>query len=69
MLANILAGLLIELAPRFSEFVRPGANIVLSGILHEQAREIITAYRPWFTIEQIKEQEDWTLLTGIRHSQ
>ena len=69
LLANILAGPLIELAKRFSEFTRPGANIVLSGILREQAEDVLKAYHPWFNIALTKEREDWVLLTGHRNTQ
>jgi len=69
LLANILAGPLIGLAKRFSEFTRPGANIVLSGILHEQASDVLQAYQPWFNIALTKEREDWVLLTGQRNTQ
>lgn len=69
LLANILAGPLIGLAKRFSEFTRPGANIVLSGILREQANEVLLAYQPWFNIALTKEREGWVLLTGHRNTQ
>jgi len=45
MLANILAGPLIELAPVLLASLRPGGSLVLSGILEEQAEEVVGAYR------------------------
>ena len=33
LLANILAGPLVELAPRFAQRVRPGGRLALSGLL------------------------------------
>ncbi len=45
MLANILAGPLIELAPVLLASLRPGGSLVLSGILEEQAEEVVAAYR------------------------
>lgn len=44
VLANILAAPLIELAPRLNSCLRPGATLVLSGILPEQAESVIAAY-------------------------
>lgn len=44
ILANILAGPLITLAPAMARAVRPGATVVLSGILADQAREVIGTY-------------------------
>ena len=45
LLANILAGPLVELAPVLLGSVKPGGTIVLSGILEEQAEMVIKAYR------------------------
>ena len=66
LLANILAGPLISLAERFSEFVRPGGTITLSGILAEQAALVSAAYEPWFDIDVPEQQGDWILLSGRR---
>ncbi len=45
LVANILAGPLVELAPVLLGSVKPGGTIVLSGILEEQAEMVINAYR------------------------
>jgi len=66
LLANILAGPLIGLAPRFSALVRPGGNIVLSGILAGQAGDVRRAYEPWFDFQPIQQQDDWVLLNATR---
>jgi ribosomal protein L11 methyltransferase len=44
LIANILAGPLIELAPAFAASVAPGAVIVLAGLLDSQADAVIAAY-------------------------
>ena len=44
LIANILAGPLIELAPAFAESVAPGASVVLAGLLDTQADAVIAAY-------------------------
>lgn len=44
-IANILAEPLIRLAPRLGRALKPGAHVVLSGILDHQARSVIAAYR------------------------
>ncbi len=64
LLANILAGPLLELAPRLSGLVRENGNIVLSGILPEQATAISNAYTPWFTMQSPVEHDGWVRLTG-----
>jgi ribosomal protein L11 methyltransferase len=45
VVANILAGPLVELSESFAAAVRPGGHVVLSGLLVEQADMILTAYR------------------------
>ncbi len=45
VLANILAGPLVELAPVLLASVIPGGSIVLSGILEEQAGMVADAYQ------------------------
>ncbi|MBG0775472.1 MAG: 50S ribosomal protein L11 methyltransferase [Desulfovibrionaceae bacterium] len=44
VLANILAGPLIEMAPSIARLVRPGGCLALSGILSEQAASVAAAY-------------------------
>ena len=44
LIANILAGPLIELAPAFAASVAPGASVVLAGLLDTQADAVIAAY-------------------------
>jgi ribosomal protein L11 methyltransferase len=44
IIANILAGPLIELAPGFAKAAAPGAAIVLAGLLDTQADAVIAAY-------------------------
>lgn len=53
IVANILAGPLIELSDSFSAALRPGGRALLSGLLVEQADDIIAVYRRWgFTVER-----------------
>ena len=44
LIANILAGPLVELAPAFAATVAPGATLVLAGLLDTQADAVIAAY-------------------------
>lgn len=45
VVANILAGPLIALSPAISRVLRPGADLILSGILNDQAAAVRAAYR------------------------
>ena len=44
LIANILAGPLIDLAPAFAASIAPGASVVLAGLLDKQADAVIAAY-------------------------
>jgi ribosomal protein L11 methyltransferase len=44
LIANILAGPLIELAPAFTAALSPGATVVLAGLLDTQAEAVTQAY-------------------------
>jgi ribosomal protein L11 methyltransferase len=66
LVANIISGILCELAPRFADLVRPGAQLVLAGILEEQAESVIAAYRPWIALAPFDRREGWTALAGRR---
>jgi ribosomal protein L11 methyltransferase len=69
LLANILAGPLIELAPRLAALVHDDGNIVLSGILPEQATEVSDAYLPWFAMQPAREHDGWIRLEGTKRAQ
>jgi ribosomal protein L11 methyltransferase len=64
VLANILAGTLIELAPVLSGLVRPGGQLVLAGILDDQATGVRTAFAPYATLGACGQREGWTALAG-----
>jgi ribosomal protein L11 methyltransferase len=66
LMANILAGPLMELADRFAGLLRPGGNILLSGILKSQLEDIQLAYRPHFRLDPPKSREDWVCISGQR---
>ncbi len=66
MLANILAGPLIDLAETITALVKPEGQLVLSGILQHQASEVIKAYTPWFDFDEPATQEEWVCLTAVK---
>lgn len=66
LMANILAGPLVELAPHFAGLVLSGGFILLSGILKAQLEEIQLAYQPYFRLERAQSREDWVCLSGQR---
>ncbi|AGA32174.1 Ribosomal protein L11 methyltransferase [Thioalkalivibrio nitratireducens DSM 14787] len=66
VLANILAGPLIELAPTLARAARPGARLLLAGLLDRQAEPVMAAYRDAFDIAIGDRRDDWVLLVGQR---
>jgi ribosomal protein L11 methyltransferase len=63
VVSNILAQPLIVLAPLLAA---RGRRLALSGILDEQAEEVMRAYRPWYDIGIAANEERWVLLAGAR---
>jgi ribosomal protein L11 methyltransferase len=66
LLANILAPILIDLAPQFAAHVSAGAPLLLAGLLPEQASEVAAAYEQWFDMQRYGERDGWVALSGIR---
>ncbi|TXK93537.1 50S ribosomal protein L11 methyltransferase [Methylococcaceae bacterium HT1] len=66
VLANILAKPLIELSDSISALVIPQGQLVLSGILKEQAPSVSNTYQTRFTMSTPVVQGDWCRLDGIK---
>ena len=65
--ANILKGPLIELSPDMAANLRSGGRAILSGLLNEQAEEIIGVYNQnGFTLENHEIIGEWSTLTLVR---
>jgi ribosomal protein L11 methyltransferase len=64
VMANILANPLQVLAPALVQRIRPGGQIVLSGVLSRQADEVIATYSQWLTLSVWKENDGWVCLSG-----
>jgi len=66
VVANILAGPLVALAPTLARSARPGGRLLLAGLLDWQAGEVMAAYRNDFDIDIGAERDGWVLLDGHR---
>ena len=66
VVANILSNPLRVLAPAICAHVRPGGRLALSGILREQAEEIIAIYAQYLPMQVADVREDWVCLTGTK---
>jgi ribosomal protein L11 methyltransferase len=62
--ANILKGPLMALAPGITESLRPGGKVILSGLLNEQAEEVISVYSGFGnSLDHHARIGDWSTLT------
>ena len=66
VVANILAGPLIELAPLLTQACGPQADLLLSGLLKTQAYAVKAAYTSAFDIVQVVGRDDWCCIHARR---
>ncbi|MCF5530806.1 50S ribosomal protein L11 methyltransferase [Pseudomonas syringae] len=66
LVANILAGPLVSLAPQLTTLVKTGGRLALSGILAEQGEEVAAAYAESFELDPIANRDGWVRITGRR---
>lgn len=64
ILANILAGPLKELKHIICGYGHTGTQLALSGILAEQADDVLQSYAELVNFEPVAQQEEWVRLTG-----
>jgi ribosomal protein L11 methyltransferase len=68
LLANILSGPLMALAPDFAAILRPAGALVLSGLMESEAAEVTRACDAWFDMRTFGVRESWVCLWGRRNS-
>lgn len=66
VVANILAGPLIELAPLIADLTRNGGQLALSGIIDTQITTLTNHYSHWFTLETPEVDQQWVRLSGTK---
>ncbi|WP_445380599.1 50S ribosomal protein L11 methyltransferase [Pseudomonas syringae] len=66
LVANILAGPLVSLAPQLATLIRAGGRLALSGILAEQGEDVAAAYADSFDLDPIANRDGWVRITGRR---
>jgi len=66
LVANILAGPLRELSANIEALVKDNGLLALSGILEQQADELIEVYGQWFTMDKAQIKDEWARLSGIK---
>ncbi|MCB1688938.1 MAG: 50S ribosomal protein L11 methyltransferase [Halioglobus sp.] len=64
VIANILAGPLIELSATLLDFLQPGGTLLLSGLLQNQAEALCEHYADRLPIAIVGEKDGWVCLRG-----
>jgi len=64
VVANILTNPLRMLAPLLASATKQGGEIVLSGILQEQAEDVMAIYVQWFDLNPAVFEDGWSCLSG-----
>ncbi|HEU0067567.1 MAG TPA: 50S ribosomal protein L11 methyltransferase [Sphingomonas sp.] len=63
VIANILAGPLVSMAPEIASIADSGATILLAGLLETQREEVVAAYaHHGCTLDAIDRRGDWSIL-------
>ncbi|MFA5826332.1 MAG: 50S ribosomal protein L11 methyltransferase [Gallionellaceae bacterium] len=66
VVANILTNPLRALAPLLACATKSGGRIVLSGVLGEQAEDVMRIYAQWFDMQAAVVEDGWACLSGIK---
>ena len=63
VIANILAGPLVSMAPELAAIAAPGATIILAGLLETQRESVVAAFAACgCTLAAVDRRGDWTIL-------
>lgn len=66
VIANILAGPLVELAPTLTVLTQPQGKLCLSGVLASQADKVMAAYQQDFEFDPVITFEEWAQLSATK---
>ncbi len=60
IVANIVADVIIAMAPLFQRFIREDGTLIVSGIIESRAHEVINRLEAaGFSIKEVREDNDW----------
>lgn len=63
ILANVLAGPLVSMAPELAAIAAPNATIVLAGLLETQREQVVAAYAACgCSLGEVERRGDWSIL-------
>ena len=64
VIANILAGPLMDLSDRLLDFLKPGGTLLLSGLIDRQAEALCDHYSKRIALTSAVEIDGWVCLRG-----
>lgn len=64
VIANILAGPLLDLSPILLALLKPQGSLLISGLLETQAQMLIEHYKPQILLHVCGERDGWVCLRG-----
>ena len=64
LLANILAGPIVELADTLLNHLNIGGHLCLSGIIDKQVDSVIEAYQHQINFDPVEQKDEWVRLSG-----
>ena len=67
VIANILLKTIISLKEILLSSLKPKSKLLLTGILKDQAIELINNFSPEISLNILDEQEDWLLFYGEKN--
>ena len=60
IVANIVADVIIAMAPLFARYLKPDGTLVVSGIIAERAQEVTSHLEQHgFAVSELREENDW----------
>ena len=63
--ANLLARTLIDLAPALRHHLTDDGTLLVSGILEDQATDIVSAFGPGYTFDTVF-RDSWAMIIATR---
>lgn len=65
--ANIVADVIIAMAPLFARYLKQTGQLVVSGIISERAEEVLAVLREnGFALSEMREESDWAAAVLVR---
>lgn len=66
IVANITADVLVMLAEQIVRALRVGGRLIVSGIIHSRANDVIAAYAPHLTLLQVQKDGEWQGMLWVK---